>query len=97
VPREDEPRFRVWSTAFIDPGDPATGDFATRRRRREQPIRLKERMMKRFENRTVIVTGAARGMGASYARGFVAEGANVVIADVLEKEGRTLATNLANR
>jgi cytochrome P450 len=36
VPREDEPRFRVWSTAFIDAGDPATGDFATRRRRREQ-------------------------------------------------------------
>ena len=37
--------------------------------------------MKRFESRTVIVTGAARGMGASHARGFVAEGANVVIAD----------------
>jgi hypothetical protein len=36
VSREDEPRFGVWSTAFIDPGDPATGDFATRRRRREQ-------------------------------------------------------------
>jgi NAD(P)-dependent dehydrogenase (short-subunit alcohol dehydrogenase family) len=44
--------------------------------------------MKRFDNRTVIVTGGARGMGASHARGFVAEGANVVIADVLEKEGQ---------
>jgi len=53
--------------------------------------------MKRFDNRTVIDTGGARGLGASFARGFVAEGANVVIADVLEKEGRTLATNLANR
>src|SRR6267154_1024566 len=31
--------------------------------------------MKRFENRTVIVTGGARGMGASHARGFVAEDA----------------------
>ena len=50
--------------------------------------------MKRFDNRTVIVTGAARGMGASHARGFVAEGANVVIADVLEREGRTLAGEL---
>src|SRR5882757_9811787 len=50
--------------------------------------------MKRFINRTVIVTGGARGMGASHARGFVAEGANVVIADVLEKEGRTLAREL---
>jgi nucleoside-diphosphate-sugar epimerase len=47
--------------------------------------------MKRFDNRTVIVTGSARGLGASHARGFVAEGANVVIADVLEQEGRTLA------
>jgi NAD(P)-dependent dehydrogenase (short-subunit alcohol dehydrogenase family) len=30
--------------------------------------------MKRFDNRTVIVTGGARGMGASHARGFVTEG-----------------------
>ena len=50
--------------------------------------------MKRFDNRTVIVTGGARGMGASFARGFVAEGANVVIADVLEQEGWTLADEL---
>ena len=52
--------------------------------------------MKRFDDRTVIVTGAARGMGASHARGFVAEGANVVIADVLEQEGRTLAGELGD-
>src|SRR5712671_4734478 len=50
--------------------------------------------MKRFDSRTVIVTGAARGMGACHARGFVAEGANVVIADVLEREGQTLAGEL---
>src|SRR2546426_4268106 len=48
-------------------------------------------VMGRFDNRTVIVTGGARGMGASHARGFVAEGANVVIADVLEQEGRAVA------
>jgi 3alpha(or 20beta)-hydroxysteroid dehydrogenase len=53
-------------------------------------------MMKRFDHRTVIVTGGARGMGASHARGFVAEGVNVVIADVLEQEGRTLADELGN-
>jgi 3alpha(or 20beta)-hydroxysteroid dehydrogenase len=35
-------------------------------------------------------------MGASHARGFVAEGANVVIADVLEKEGRTLVRELGD-
>src|SRR5882672_2125670 len=52
--------------------------------------------MKRFDNRTVIVTGGARGMGASHARGFVAEGANVVIADVLEQEGRALADELGD-
>jgi 3alpha(or 20beta)-hydroxysteroid dehydrogenase len=52
--------------------------------------------MKRFDNRTVIITGGARGMGASHARGFVAEGANVVIADVLEQEGRMLAEELGD-
>src|SRR3981081_760129 len=36
VPREDEPRFQVWSNAVIEAVDPTTGDFATRRRRTEQ-------------------------------------------------------------
>jgi len=53
-----------------------------------------EEVMKRFNNRTVIITGSARGMGASHARGFVAEGANVVIGDVLEQEGQALADEL---
>jgi 3alpha(or 20beta)-hydroxysteroid dehydrogenase len=53
-------------------------------------------MDKRFDNRTVIVTGGARGLGASFARGFVAECANVVIADVLEQEGRALADDLGD-
>ena len=53
-------------------------------------------VMKRFNNRTVLITGGARGMGASHARGFIAEGANVVIADVLEQEGRTLAEELGD-
>jgi 3alpha(or 20beta)-hydroxysteroid dehydrogenase len=35
-------------------------------------------------------------MGASHARGFVAESANVVIADVLEHEGRKLAEELGD-
>lgn len=53
--------------------------------------------MKRFENQTVIVTGGARGMGASHTRGFVAEGANVVIANRVEDEGRTLANELGDQ
>src|SRR5882762_2331485 len=58
---------------------------------------VKQTLMKRFVNRTVIVTGGARGMGASHARGFIAEGANVVIADVLEQAGRTLADELGDQ
>lgn len=43
------------------------------------------------ENRTVIITGAARGLGRSYALAFAAEGANVVVNDIgtsLNGEGR---------
>ena len=38
-----------------------------------------------------IVTGGARGMGASEAELLIREGAAVMIADVLEDEGRALA------
>ncbi|WP_248958441.1 cytochrome P450 [Sphaerisporangium perillae] len=34
VPREDEPRFHAWSEALIEAGDPTTGEFAERQRRR---------------------------------------------------------------
>ncbi|MBI78371.1 MAG: dehydrogenase [Rhodospirillaceae bacterium] len=40
--------------------------------------------MGQLDKRTVIVTGAAQGIGAAYARGLVAEGANVVINDVID-------------
>jgi cytochrome P450 len=36
VPREDEPRFHHWATAFTETGDPTTGTFAERQRRRNQ-------------------------------------------------------------
>ena len=35
VPREDQPRFRAWADELITAIDPTTGDFATRRRRRD--------------------------------------------------------------
>lgn len=35
--------------------------------------------MQRFENKTVVITGASRGIGASIARRFAREGANVVV------------------
>lgn len=50
--------------------------------------------MARLDNTTAIITGGARGMGAAHARAFVREGARVVIADVLDEEGRTLAADL---
>ena len=43
------------------------------------------------DNRTVIITGAARGLGRAYALAFAAEGANVVVNDIgtsLHGEGR---------
>ena len=43
------------------------------------------------DNRTIIVTGAARGLGRAYALAFAAEGANVVVNDIgtsLGGEGR---------
>lgn len=47
--------------------------------------------MKRLEGKVAIVTGAARGTGAEIARLFVQEGANVVVADVLDDRGEETA------
>ncbi|CAI5998329.1 unnamed protein product [Closterium sp. NIES-64] len=48
----------------------------------------------RLQGKFAFITGAARGIGAACARKFVAEGARVAIADVLEEEGRQLAAEL---
>jgi NAD(P)-dependent dehydrogenase (short-subunit alcohol dehydrogenase family) len=48
----------------------------------------------RLSGRTAIVTGAARGLGASYARAMAAEGANLVLVDVLDAEGKQFASEL---
>jgi 3alpha(or 20beta)-hydroxysteroid dehydrogenase len=45
-------------------------------------------------DRVAIITGAARGQGAAAARRFVAEGARVVIGDVLDDVGKELAESL---
>jgi NAD(P)-dependent dehydrogenase (short-subunit alcohol dehydrogenase family) len=44
----------------------------------------------RLENRVIIVTGGAAGIGRAYIEGFVAEGAKVVVADI-DPEGAALA------
>jgi len=45
----------------------------------------------RLADKVAIVSGAASGMGAASARLFAREGAKVVIADVLEREGQEVA------
>jgi 3alpha(or 20beta)-hydroxysteroid dehydrogenase len=50
----------------------------------------------RLAGRTAIITGAARGQGAAEARLFVAEGANVVLADVDLDECAALAAELGS-
>lgn len=50
--------------------------------------------MSRFAGRVVVISGGARGLGAAQARLLVAEGASVVIGDVLQPEGQALAAEL---
>ncbi|NEE31842.1 SDR family oxidoreductase [Streptomyces sp. SID7982] len=50
--------------------------------------------MGKLDGRVVLVTGAARGQGEQEARLFAAEGARVVVADVLVEQGEALAGEL---
>lgn len=47
-----------------------------------------------LQGRKVLVTGAARGLGESFARALVAAGAQVALADVLHQRGRAVAAEL---
>lgn len=51
--------------------------------------------MREFQDSTAIVTGAAQGMGAEYARLLTTAGANVVLADIDHDAARRTASQLA--
>jgi 3alpha(or 20beta)-hydroxysteroid dehydrogenase len=53
--------------------------------------------MGRLDGKVAIVTGAARGIGEATARRFVAEGADVVLADRRDDLGRAVAADLGAR
>ena len=52
--------------------------------------------MGRFDDKVVIVTGAARGQGEAEARLFAAEGARVLLGDVLDDQGAAVAADLGD-
>ena len=49
-----------------------------------------------LQGKRILITGGARGLGREFAAAVAGAGASVVIADILEPEGRATATELAS-
>ncbi|MEO1189527.1 MAG: SDR family oxidoreductase [Pseudomonadota bacterium] len=50
--------------------------------------------MPSLQNKTALVTGAARGIGAAIAKAFIDEGARVIVTDILDPEGQATADSI---
>jgi NAD(P)-dependent dehydrogenase (short-subunit alcohol dehydrogenase family) len=48
----------------------------------------------RLQDKVIVVTGAAQGIGEAYAKGLAAEGAKVVVADLNEEAGEQVAKQI---
>ena len=53
-------------------------------------------MAERLAGKVALVSGGARGMGASHVRTMVAEGAKVVFGDILDDEGKAVAAEFGD-
>ncbi|MGO9930073.1 MAG: SDR family oxidoreductase [Mycobacterium sp.] len=51
-------------------------------------------MAERLAGKVALISGGARGMGASHVRTLVAEGAKVVFGDILDDEGKAVAAEV---
>jgi len=50
----------------------------------------------RLEGKVALISGGARGLGAEHCRAFVANGASVVVGDILDEQGTRLARELGS-
>ncbi len=53
--------------------------------------------MTRLQDKVIIITGAAQGMGATHARLCIEAGAKVVLTDINAEKGQALAAELGSQ